>query len=264
MLAVSTSVRAGAGTGGARPPPRLYAEGFSPWCERARWALDHHALRYREVEQVPLVAELTLRVALRRPARRVTMPLFVDDGIALMGSDDIARYADRLGQGSPLFPSAHEAGISRWMQRSETLMTSGRALLLPRLGDSPEALREQLPRFVPAALRGPLRWMGSLGVRHLVEKYGTRGSPEALHEENCRATLDEARTGLGHGRRYLVGEDFSYADLTMGAALQFVLPVAETYISLGTATRDAWTATRLAEDYADLLAWRDALYAAHR
>jgi glutathione S-transferase len=50
----------------------------------------------------------------------------------------------------------------------------------------------------------------------------------------------------------------------MAASLQFVLPVEARYIALGPATRAVWTNPKLAEDYADLLAWRDRLYADHR
>jgi mercuric reductase len=50
---------------------------------------------------------------------------------------------------------------------------------------------------------------------------------------------------------------FSFADITMAASLQFILPVAERFISLGPATREAWTHHGLAAEYPDLLAWRD-------
>jgi glutathione S-transferase len=245
-------------------PARLYAESFSPWCQRARWALDHHGIPYREFEQVPLFAEVTLRVALRRFPRRVTVPLFMAHGVALMGSDDIARHAERNGSGSPLFPPAREDEIARWMQRSEVLMVSGRAMLLPRLGNDPEALREQLPPFVPGVLRGALQWMASAGLHHLMGKYGTRHSAESEHQDGSRTALDEVRAALAGGTRYLVGDELSYADLTIAAALQFILPVDQRYIALGPATRQAWTNESLATDYADVLGWRHGIYALHR
>src|SRR5262245_44456729 len=34
---------------------------YSPWTERARWALDHHGIAYRFEEHVPVVGELALR-----------------------------------------------------------------------------------------------------------------------------------------------------------------------------------------------------------
>ena len=70
-----------------------------------------------------------------------------------------------------------------------------------------------------------------------------------------RAALD--------GREHLL-DAFSFADITMATSLQFILPVDDRYIALGPATRDAWTHPTLASEYADLLAWRDRLYARHR
>ena len=46
--------------------------------------------------------------------------------------------------------------------------------------------------------------------------------------------------------------------------LQGVVPVAGRYICLGPATREAWTQADLAEEYADLIRWRDQLYERHR
>ena len=71
---------------------RLYAESFAPWCDKARWALDHHRVAYDYVQHVPLMGELPLRLAARRPLGRVTVPLLVDDGQVLMDSFEIARH----------------------------------------------------------------------------------------------------------------------------------------------------------------------------
>ena len=89
---------------------RFYAESFAPWCERARWALDHHGLLYREIEQVPLLAEVSLRVAARRLLRRATVPLLVDGPAALMGSDEIAGYAERTALPCVAGPGRGRAG----------------------------------------------------------------------------------------------------------------------------------------------------------
>lgn len=241
----------------------LYAESFAPWCEKARWALDHHGLAYRYTEHVPLVGELALRVAARRPRGLVTVPLLVDGREVLMDSVAIARHAERVGRGAPLFPAGRDEEIAAWNAESERVMTSGRAMLLSRLARSDAALREQLPPFVPGALRGMLRPLALAGVGFLARKYGVRPDDDAQHEARARAALDALRAALRGGRDYLL-DGFSFADVTMATALQFVLPVAARYIALGPATREAWTHPSLAAEYADLLAWRDTLYAEHR
>lgn len=239
----------------------FHAESFAPWCEKARWALDHHGVPYRERDHTPLIGEVLLRMAARRASGPVTVPLLVEGDTVLMDSVAIARHAEQRGTGSPLFPPAHEAAIQAWNARSEAVMTAGRALLLLRMRESPAALREQLPPFVPGALRGALRPLASTGVAHLVRKYGIRADPH--HESRIREALGALRAALA-GRDHLVGGALSFADITMATSLQFLLPVDDRYIALGPATREVWTHPELAEEHADLTAWRDRLYAAHR
>ena len=172
-----------------------------------------------------------------RLAGRVTMPLLRADGCVLMGSDEIAKYAEVHASGPPLFPVVHEEAVSSWMDRSEALMVSGRAMLLSRLSANAPALREQLPKGVPSMMRSAFGWVAALGVKHLVAKYGIRANESALHEATSRQTLLSVRAALGAGRGNLVGDGFSYADVTIAAALQFVRPVSDRYIRLGPATR---------------------------
>src|SRR5688572_23771052 len=96
----------------------FHAESFAPWCEKARWALDHHGIPYREREHVPLVGELALRIAARRASGPVTVPLLVDGDAVLMDSVAIARRAEAHGRGAPLFPPAHGRAIDAWNERS--------------------------------------------------------------------------------------------------------------------------------------------------
>jgi glutathione S-transferase len=229
-------------------PAKFYAESFAPWCERARWALQHHGIEFREIEQKPLLAEVTLRLALGT-MDRVTVPLFMDGNTHLMSSDAIARHADLVGKGTPLFPAGREAEVAAWMNTSELVMVNGRAQLLPRIAASRDARREA----------APMAWMTSLGVKHLMRKYAVRADDGPIHEAESRRALDRVRLALGQ-RDHLVGDSLTYADVTIAAALQFVKPVDERWIKLRPATRIAWTNEPLAEAYADVLAWRDRLY----
>ena len=77
-----------------------------------------------------------------------------------------------------------------------------------------------------------------------------------------RPALDRLRDAL-KSSRYLLGT-FSYADIVMATTLQGISPVGNGYIKLGPATRRAWTRPVLERDYADLVRWRDNLYAEHR
>jgi len=78
------------------------------------------------------------------------------------------------------------------------------------------------------------------------------------------AELDGLAKALS-GQRYLVGDGFTYADIAMALTLQQVSPVDPRYIvrmsGLGPAGMNIDTFTLR---HADLIAWRDALYAQHR
>jgi glutathione S-transferase len=50
----------------------------------------------------------------------------------------------------------------------------------------------------------------------------------------------------------------------MAVTLQFIRPVEGGFIPLGPGRREAWSHPALAERFADLLRWRDQLYAEHR
>jgi glutathione S-transferase len=243
---------------------RFYAESFAPWCEKARWALDHHGIAYRQIEHVPLLDEPRLRWVARRPFGRVSVPLLVTRGARLSDSFAIARWADTAGTAEPLFPATRLQEVEAWNQRSDALMEAGRALLLPRLLDSPEALQEQLPPFLPTSVRPALQALATQGAHYLMRKYGIIPGRDARHEENARRFLGTLRDALARDGCHLIDGCFSYADIAMATALQFFLPVAHHHIRLGPATRATWTHPTLAAEIADLAAWRDRLYATWR
>jgi glutathione S-transferase len=238
----------------------LYGLKQSPWTERARWALDHHDVTYRFHEHLPLVGELLLR---RKAGQgKASVPLLVDGREVARSSTEIARYAERIGRGSPLFsregPRVRE--VERWDALSEQMLQVGRALALRSLRLSREAQREALPSFVPGVLRGPLASSSSLAVRFLQKKYDVPTEVDEEVTRTLRPALEEIRSALG-AHTYLLAS-FSFADIAVATALQCLRP--HPSLSLGPATSAVWTNEALARDFDDLLMWRDALYAKHR
>jgi glutathione S-transferase len=49
---------------------KLVALHYSPWSEKARWALDHHGVAYRYEEYKILLGEPKLRLATKKRARQ--------------------------------------------------------------------------------------------------------------------------------------------------------------------------------------------------
>jgi glutathione S-transferase len=249
----------------APPPPslRLVVLPVSPWSERARWALDHHRLAHEEIEHVPFLGELRLR-RLAGPGRQATVPILIADDRTITDSWDIARYADRAGRGEPLIPEGREADVRSWNELSDATKRAGRALLMAAMLESPAALDEGFPPPVPRAIRPLLRPVARFGSRWFGRKYGLRFDEAPAQMAVLRATFTKVREALAKGSPYLLGGAFSYADIVMATCLQAVKPVDNRYIALGPATRQVWTRDDLAEEFSDLIAWRDGLYEKHR
>ncbi len=237
----------------------LYALPYSPWSEKARWALDHHGVAYREIQHVPMLGERRLRRAAKRRDGRVSVPLYVDaDGI-FDDSFTIGRHADAVGKAAPLFPPAEEAAIEAWNGKSEAILRAGRPKSLARMAGNPKVLRALLPSFVPGFLRGLMAPTAAMGVRHVMRKYAALAPADA--DGVITRTLGELEATL-RGKDYILGS-FTFADIAMAATLQFVSPVDDRYVPVG-GVRAAWEDPKLAERFASLVAWRDALYAKHR
>lgn len=235
---------------------------YSPWSERARWALDHHAIAYHTVEHIPFLGELRLRRLVGKTQRRATVPILIDGDRVLTESWDIALYADRTGAGSKLIPDARENDIRAWTDLADQASSQGRALVVSALLASEAALDEGLPFSLPFWLHATMRPVTRFGLRWFARKYELSPGAAADYEDKMRPALDRLRDAIERSR-YLVGE-FSYADIAMATLLQGISPVGSGYIRLGPASRRAWTRPNLEREYADLVRWRDNLYLERR
>jgi glutathione S-transferase len=233
----------------------LWVISYSPWSERARWALLHHGVEFTERQHLPLVGEPLLRWRAR--SSRASVPLLVEDDRRIMDSRAIAERAEELGKGKPLFLAEHRGEIARFDDEVEPMMSAARGIIVHNVATDPAASLEGLPR----ALRGmPLgARTAAIAARYVGNKYGAKieGAREV-----CRTGLLALRARIG-GRKY-VYDTFTFADVIAATALQFVSPVSNDIIRLGPATRRAWTEESLAAEFADLVSWRDAIYAEHR
>lgn len=237
--------------------PTFVALAFSPWSIKARWALDHHRVAYRFEPHLPMAGEALLRLRTGRWRGRITVPILLTRDGAVHGSLEIARYAERVGEGARLFPAEHEEAIARWAARADVMLDAGRALAMPRMLASRESLAENVPG--PRALGPVLAPVGGLAVRYLIRKYGVTDAAEHYDEER-RMGLEALRRAIGEGE-HLVGGAFSYADVVMAVATFVVRPPGRRFDHLGDATRACWTDEALAAEYADVLAWRDRVLA---
>ncbi len=246
---------------------QLLLSPVSPWSEKACWALDARSVSYTRRRYPPLLAEPGLRILLRRAFGRVSVPVLIDGTRVIPESLSIARYADSVGSGPCLFPEGKESAILAFESASERGLCAGRALTLMRMLDDREALCEQVPAGLRAAL-GPLALgVGRAGIERILHKYGASDISVAEHRAMLTGVLVSLRADLARTPRgepaLLLGE-FSYADIVMVQVLSYVSPPDARYLVLGPATRRCYEDAALQAQFPDLLTWRDALYTRYR
>lgn len=233
--------------------PTLVHIPFSPWSQRARWALALQRVPHEAVVYTPRLNEPWLRWKLGRPWASFTLPVLLrDDGPALLDSLDIAEWAAARSD-NPLITDENRAEVQAWVARVERLLCAARVRVTERVLADPTAIREQVPPF--------LRFTGPVGeamvrriARDLLVKYGhlAPADPHAAMGEVLEAARDALRE-----RSFLLGEH-SFADLALATALAFVDPPAAPRVKLGRRSRELWRDPTLAAEFSDLLQWRDA------
>ena len=236
--------------------PTLYGIHYSPWSQRARWALEHHRIDFQYREHTPLLGEF----ALRRHGRaggiqgRISVPMLVLPEEVLSDSWDIICYADRVGTGASLQTDKSE--VANWARRLEPAYDAARRRVTRRTLESRSALTEAAAGTVPRCLAG-LSWpAAAIGARFIARKY--RFDPKgAGNQETLVEGLEAIREALGDGP-FIYGT-FSAADMMAASLVTAVQPHASP--SLGPATRAVWTDEELVERFSDLVTWRDTVRA---
>ncbi len=195
----------------------LYQFPFSHFCEKARWALEHNGVAYRAVNLLPAFHAITVR----RLAPKTSVPVLRDGEDIVQGSGAIIDYLDRKYPDRALTPrdpvAAQEAlewerffdeeigvTVRRWFYYHAL---SKRRLALGFLLQ--DAARYKRPLF---GLVFPLvRPMMRSSMNISADTAGQAGERFRLALERLDKTLD--------GRRFLVEDRFSRADLTACALL---------------------------------------------
>lgn len=241
----------------------LVALSYSPWSEKARWALDHHRIPYREEAHMPMLGEVLLRLRTRRVTGRITVPVLIGSSGTVSDSLAIAQRAEQTGHGPRLFPAELMGEILNWNGASEIALEAGRALVTDNFSHDEEALAEALPAAVPESLRKSLIPMARSGTRFIARKYNLGARPLEAHRDRYREQLLALRGRLAASSPYLLGR-FTYADIAMAVSLQFMNPPADRYLPFQPGTRRCLYDERLTGEFGDLIRWRDSLYEKHR
>jgi glutathione S-transferase len=194
---------------------RLYTFTISHFAEKARWALDYKGVHYEEQRLVPG----SHAVILKRIAPASSVPVLQDDARVIQGSSGIIDYVDQRWPERPLTPtdpSEREQALEfeQWLDR-ELGETLRRAFYC-------DALNHRDLTLYLFTQGGPLwgrllcRVAFSLVARRIRQMYSITAENAALDRDRLGEVFERLEALLDK-RRYLVGDRFSRADLTLAA-----------------------------------------------
>lgn len=239
--------------------PRLYVFNLSHFSEKARWACERKGLRFQLVPLLPGLHVLNMR----RLSSATHVPLLVDGGTLIQDSSAIIDHLDRRHPAAPLTPADPQA-------RAEALAWEGE--LNRELGETARRIfyfhALQAPGFLSHeyALGAPFwgRWFYKLAMPLIVPRVRKMYEVEQAGAERDLLRLSALFQRLDRHlatRRYLAGEAFSRADLTLAALAagmvqppehpgqQFARGTLPSWVEAMAPFRDTLTAERVLELY---------------
>jgi glutathione S-transferase len=213
---------------------RLVTIRFSHFNEKARWALDRYSVPFRESGYMPGIHALgVLPVAVRFGLGRgdafstpfATPVLITDDGLCIRDSSSIVRYvSDRYASpGTDLYPNAEVVELDAHLSR--TLGPDTRRIAYTYLGST-----EQMARVADLNVgRRQARWFKLLAplIRPaMMRKLDVSPARSARSLDDVRREMDRISARI-EGRRWLVGDRFTAADLSLACLAAPVLVPSE-------------------------------------
>lgn len=194
---------------------RLYLFKLSHFCEKAAWACDYKQLDYDEVVLLPGLHLLSAR----RLAARSHVPILIHEGRTIQDSSAIIDHLDAVLPGSPLTPSEpdeRERALAWERELDRELGETARRVFYWYALAHPRFLRAELCRDAP--VWAP--WFYALAlpvvIRGVRQMYSVSAAEVERDRGRLRALFARLDNELG-ARRYLAGDRFSRADLTLAA-----------------------------------------------
>lgn len=166
------------------------------------------------------------------------VPTLVRDGRAIIESSVICEYLDEVYPDPPLSPADPfgRAEMRAWMRHFEEVPTAAiripsfnRVLIKHFKNQDPQALRTKVERM-------PLR-------KHFYEDMGQTGFSKQAYDrsiERLQLTLVRVEEALADGRDYLLGEQFTIADIMLIPSVVRMVDIGLADLIAGRSGTSAW------------------------
>jgi glutathione S-transferase len=210
----------------------LYQLHWSHFVEKVRWALDYKGVQWSAVDVDPFskhqMRHLQSQTTLETGHQMYTVPAIHDEttGSMISESSQIIDYLERTYPSPALYPAdaAERAEATRWMLwLDSTLGLGARRLAYTQIAlELPGYLAELfVPRIVASGKSGSFkaRFAGAIIAGVLTRRFRfLHNRTDRMFEqlEQCLLTVAQRLSS----RRYLVGDRFTAADLTLAALLR--------------------------------------------
>jgi glutathione S-transferase len=204
--------------------PRLISLSISPYNELARWSLERCGVSYKEEPQA-LVWHV---IASRRAGGAGTTPLLVAGDEVVKESADIAEWADRHAEpGRRIYPNGTTGDEARALvtRFADELGPETRRVIWTHLVRNPAMASRYWEQGVSPRQRRVQPWMLRFGKPGVRRALGLGKKQAAAAPERVRAIFDDVAERLSDGRRHILGDELTGADIAFAAmASPAVLP----------------------------------------
>ncbi len=200
---------------------RLLTIPISHYCEKARWGLDHAGLQFREEPHVQGVH----RLYARRAGGGGTVPVLLTPAGPIGESEQILEWCDRaLEPERRLFPEHQRAEVLTLSRRFDAVLgPCARRLIYVHMFAQPGLALKYNNQGVPAWEERAIRHGLPVMRRFVGRALGIAPGVELADEAAVWREFDFVAGLLADGRRHLLGERFTAADLTFAALAAAVL-----------------------------------------
>ncbi len=199
--------------------PHMVTVDVSPYCELARWTLDRLGVAYTQENHVPFLH----RLATRRHRGGSVVPVLDIGESSLTDARQIVDYYDaRAPEPLRLYPTDPDARAETKRLFDEFYDELGVAVRawayayqLPQRKTTASAWTDAAPRWERAVVAVAYPLLAKIVGRGL----GLRQDGVVVQRAIIDASLARIATRLGDGRRYLVGDALTAADLALATLL---------------------------------------------
>lgn len=207
---------------------KLIAIPFSHYCEKARWALEHFNVAYEQASYLPMLHmpgvmwQTRMRLGQsEKTSTPMSTPIVVtDEGEVIHDSAKIVRWASEkyADERTTLYPAGDRAEIEAVEDElgQQVGPHARRYAYFAVLGAPPGVLSRMVRDNAPTLQRMAFAATRPMMVAALRRSLGVHERGAARSLERLQEVFDGYAKRL-EGRRYLVGDRFTAADLTLAA-----------------------------------------------